>query len=110
MRFGKTFAYQLAKRMKWRRARADILGRAERLGRGLKRHVDFEGWQFIKPGGLTYEEADKRRSSVSALFWTIWDAIQARRHQNQERVGTHDNWIAYRTNTAGMARESKGSV
>ena len=30
----------------------------------LKKHVDFEGWQFICRGGLTYEETDKVKPIV----------------------------------------------
>ncbi|MBW2647663.1 MAG: restriction endonuclease, partial [Deltaproteobacteria bacterium] len=30
----------------------------------LKCHVDFEGWQFISPGGLSYAEADKKKPLV----------------------------------------------
>ncbi len=27
----------------------------------LKTHVDFKGWQFISPGGLSYAKADKKK-------------------------------------------------
>ncbi|MEI6846541.1 MAG: GIY-YIG nuclease family protein [Chlorobiaceae bacterium] len=64
MRFGKTFAaYQLAKKMGWTKVlvltfKPAVQGAWEN---DLKHHIDFEGWQFISPGGLAYEEADKKR-------------------------------------------------
>ncbi len=67
MRFGKTFAaYQLAKEMGWKKILILTFKPAVQSAweSDLKNHVDFEGWQFIKPGGLTYEEADKRKPIV----------------------------------------------
>jgi hypothetical protein len=67
MRFGKTFAaYQLAKEMGWRKVLVLTFKPAVQSAweDDLKRHIDFRGWQFIKPGGLTYEEADKTRPIV----------------------------------------------
>ena len=55
MRFGKTFAaYQLAKRMGWRRVLVLTFKPAVQSAweEDLQRHVDFAGWQFIRPGGL----------------------------------------------------------
>lgn len=67
MRFGKTFAaYQLAKKMGWRKVLVLTFKPAVQhaWGDDLKQHVDFEGWQFITPGGMSYEEADKERPIV----------------------------------------------
>jgi hypothetical protein len=67
MRFGKTFAaYQLAKRMGWRRILVLTFKPAVQSAweEDLQRHVDFAGWQFIRPGGLTFEKADKKKPIV----------------------------------------------
>ncbi len=67
MRFGKTFAaYQLAKRMGWKRVLVLTFKPAVEHAweADLTHHVDFRGWQFIKPGGLTYEEVDKTKPFV----------------------------------------------
>lgn len=67
MRFGKTFtAYQLAKKMGWGKVlvltfKPAVQGAWED---DLKTHIDFEGWQFISNGSLTYEEADKSKPFV----------------------------------------------
>ena len=67
MRFGKTFAaYQLAKRMGM--AKILILTFKPAVESAWKEdlltHVDFEGWQFICNGELTYEEADHSKPIV----------------------------------------------
>lgn len=67
MRFGKTFAaYQLAKKMDWRKVLVLTFKPAVQSAweEDLMCHVDFKGWQFIKPGGLTYEQADKKRPII----------------------------------------------
>jgi len=67
MRFGKTFAsYQLAKRMGFTKVLVLTFKPAVEAAweEDLKAHVDFEGWQFICRGGLTYEEADKSKPIV----------------------------------------------
>jgi len=67
MRFGKTFtAYQLAKKMGWRKVLVLTFKPAVQSAweEDLKCHIDFKGWQFISPGGLTFEEADKKRPFV----------------------------------------------
>ena len=67
MRFGKTFAsYHLAKKMNWKRVlvltfKPAVQGAWEE---DLKNHVDFKGWQFISPGGLSYEDADQSKPYV----------------------------------------------
>jgi len=67
MRFGKTFtAYQLAKKMGWRKVLVLTFKPAVQNAweEDLKFHVDFKGWQFISPGGLSYEVADKKKPFV----------------------------------------------
>lgn len=67
MRFGKTFAaYQLAKKMGLTKIFVLTFKPAVEAAweEDLKTHLDFEGWQFICRGGLTYEEADKSRPIV----------------------------------------------
>lgn len=67
MRFGKTFAtYQLAKKMKCSKVLVLTFKPAVQSAweEDLKSHIDFKGWQFISPGGLAYEEADKNKPFV----------------------------------------------
>lgn len=67
MRFGKTFAaYQLAKKMDWRKVLVLTFKPAVQSAweEDLKCHVDFRGWQFIKPGGLAYKDASKKKPFV----------------------------------------------
>lgn len=67
MRFGKTFAtYELAKQMGFRKVLVLTFKPAVQSAweEDLMTHIDFEGWQFITRGGLTYEEADKTRPFV----------------------------------------------
>ncbi len=67
MRFGKTFAsYKLAKRMGWRKLLVLTFKPAVQSAweEDLRCHVDFKGWQFISPGGLSYEAADKKKPFV----------------------------------------------
>lgn len=67
MRFGKTFAsYQLAKRMKMKKVLILTFKPAVEAAweEDLMTHVDFEGWQFICRGGMSYEDADKEKPIV----------------------------------------------
>ncbi len=68
MRFGKTFAaYQLAKRMGFRRVLILTFKPAvvSAWQEDLNTHIDFEGWQFIsRTTELTYDTADKSRPIV----------------------------------------------
>ncbi len=67
MRFGKTFAsYQLAKRMGLKKVLVLTFKPAVEAAweEDLMTHVDFDGWQFICRGGMTYEEADLSRPLV----------------------------------------------
>ena len=68
MRFGKTFAaYQLAKKMNWRRILILTFKPAVQNAweEDLKSHIDFEGWQFISRDSLlSIETADHSRPIV----------------------------------------------
>lgn len=67
MRFGKTFTtYQLAKKMGLTKVFVLTFKPAVESAweDDLNNHIDFEGWQFICRGGLSYEEADKTKPIV----------------------------------------------
>lgn len=67
MRFGKTFAsYQLAKKMGWTKILVLTFKPAVQNAweEDLKRHIDFKGWQFISPKGLSYKDADMKKPFV----------------------------------------------
>jgi hypothetical protein len=92
MRFGKTFAaYQLAKKMGWRKVLVLTFKPAVQSAweEDLKCHVDFKGWQFIKPGGLTYEQADKKRPFV--CFGSFQDYLG--RNPGTGGIKTKNEWV-----------------
>lgn len=92
MRFGKTFAaYQLAKKMGWRKVLVLTFKPAVQSAweEDLNCHVDFRGWQFIKPGGLTYEEADKNRPIV--CFGSFQDYLG--RNRSTGGIKTKNEWV-----------------
>jgi hypothetical protein len=92
MRFGKTFAaYQLAKKMGWRKVLVLTFKPAVQSAweEDLKCHVDFRGWQFIKPGGLTYEEADKKKPFV--CFGSFQDYLG--RNPSTGGIKTKNEWV-----------------
>lgn len=67
MRFGKTFtAYQLAKKMKWKRVLVLTFKPAVQSAwqEDLETHTDFEYWEFISKDGKQYNEIDKNKSLV----------------------------------------------
>lgn len=67
MRFGKTFAaYQLARKMDWRKVLVLTFKPAVQTAweDDLKSHIDFRDWQFISPGGLSYEQVNKKKPFV----------------------------------------------
>jgi len=67
MRFGKTFAaYQLAKKMKWTKVLVLTFKPAVQSAweEDLKSHIDFKGWQFIFPKGLSFEAAHKDKPFI----------------------------------------------
>ena len=92
MRFGKTFAaYQLAKRMGWRKVLVLTFKPAVQSAweEDLKCHVDFKGWQFISPGGLSYEKVDKKRPVV--CFGSFQDYLG--RNPSTGGIKTKNEWV-----------------
>lgn len=92
MRFGKTFAaYQLAKRMGWKKILVLTFKPAVQSAweKDLRCHVDFQGWQFIKPGGLTYEQADKSQPIV--CFGSFQDYLG--RNPSTNGIKTKNEWV-----------------
>ena len=68
MRFGKTFAaYQLAKKMKWKKVLVLTFKPAVQSAwqEDLETHIDFDGWQFVaKANALEVKDIDKDRPIV----------------------------------------------
>ena len=92
MRFGKTFAaYQLAKQMGWKKILVLTFKPAAQSAweEDLRCHVDFQGWQFIKPGGLTYDEADKNKPIV--CFGSFQDYLG--RNPSTNGIKTKNEWV-----------------
>ena len=92
MRFGKTFtAYQLAKQLGWRKVLVLTFKPAVQSAweEDLKCHVDFKGWQFISPGGLSYEAADKRKPFV--CFGSFQDYLG--RNPSTGGIKTKNEWV-----------------
>ena len=92
MRFGKTFtAYQLARREGWKRILILTFKPAVQNAweEDLERHTDFEGWQFIKPGGLTYDDADKSRPIV--CFGSFQDYLG--KNTSTGGIKTRNEWV-----------------
>lgn len=92
MRFGKTFAaYQLAKRMGWRKVLVLTFKPAVQNAweEDLKCHVDFVGWQFISPGGLAYEDADKNKPFV--CFGSFQDYLG--KNKSTGGIKTKNEWV-----------------
>ena len=92
MRFGKTFAaYQLAKRMEWRKVLVLTFKPAVQSAwqEDLKTHVDFKGWQFISPGGLPYQKADEKRPFV--CFGSFQDYMG--RNPSTGGIKTKNEWV-----------------
>jgi len=92
MRFGKTFtAYQLAKKMGWRKVLVLTFKPAVQSAweEDLKCHVDFEGWQFISTGGLSYAEADKKKPIV--CFGSFQDYLG--KNTSTGGIKTKNEWV-----------------
>lgn len=92
MRFGKTFAaYQLAKKMDWKKVLVLTFKPAVQSAweSDLKMHQDFTGWQFIKPDGLKYEEADKTRPIV--CFGSFQDYLG--KNKSTGGIKTKNEWV-----------------
>jgi hypothetical protein len=92
MRFGKTFAaYQLAKKMGWKKILVLTFKPAVQSAweEDLKSHIDFAGWQFISPGGLSYEAADKKKPFV--CFGSFQDYLG--RNKSTGGIKTKNEWV-----------------
>jgi len=92
MRFGKTFAaYQLAKRMGWKRILVLTFKPAVQSAweEDIRCHKDFVGWQFIKPGGLTYEQAN--RGNPMVCFGSFQDYLG--RNPSTAGIKTKNEWV-----------------
>ena len=93
MRFGKTFAaYQLAKRMRWKRLLVMTFKPAVQSAweEDLKTHVDFEGWQFISPkSGMNQERINWKRPIV--CFGSFQDFLGKNRQTGG--IKTRNEWV-----------------
>ncbi|OGP74800.1 MAG: restriction endonuclease [Deltaproteobacteria bacterium RBG_16_49_23] len=92
MRFGKTFAaYQLAKRMGWRKVLVLTFKPAVQSAweEDLKCHMDFKTWQFISPGGLSYEAADKKKPFI--CFGSFQDYLG--KNTSTGGIKTKNEWV-----------------
>jgi len=92
MRFGKTFAaYQLAKKQGWKKVLVLTFKPAVQSAweDDLKGHVDFAGWQFISPNGLSYEDADKKKPFV--CFGSFQDYLG--RNKSTGGIKTKNEWV-----------------
>ncbi len=92
MRFGKTFAaYQLAKKMGWKRILVLTFKPAVQNAwqEDLQGHVNFKGWQFISPGGLSYDDADKKKPLV--CFGSFQDYLG--RNTSTGGIKTKNEWV-----------------
>ncbi len=94
MRFGKTFAaYQLARTMGWTKILVLTFKPAVRDAweEDLKRHRDFEGWQFVTPGGLDYNspEFDAKRPYV--VFGSFQDYLG--KNRSTGGIKTKNEWV-----------------
>jgi hypothetical protein len=92
MRFGKTFAaYQLAKRMGWRKVLVLTFKPAVQSAweEDLKCHIDFRGWQFISANGLSFEEVNKKEPFV--CFGSFQDYLG--RNPSTGGIKTKNEWV-----------------
>ena len=92
MRFGKTFAtYQLARKMGWKRILVLTFKPAVQNAwqEDLQGHVDFKGWQFISPGGRSYDETDKKKPFV--CFGSFQDYLG--RNTSTGGIKTKNEWV-----------------
>jgi hypothetical protein len=92
MRYGKTFAaYQLAKALGWNKVLVLTFKPAVQSAweDDLKGHVDFAGWQFIKPKGLSYEDADKNKPFV--CFGSFQDYLG--KNKSTGGIKTKNEWV-----------------
>ena len=92
MRFGKTFAsYKLAQEMGWKKVLVLTFKPAVEKAweEDLKTHLDFEGWQFISKGGLSFKNADRTKPFV--CFGSFQDYL--RRNTSTGGIKTNNEWV-----------------
>ena len=95
MRFGKTFAaYQLAKRMGWKKILVLTFKPAVQSAweEDIKRHVDFQGWQFIASKDVSPQGDpgyDKNRPLV--CFGSFQDYLG--RNPSTNGIKTKNEWV-----------------
>jgi len=92
MRFGKTFAaYQLALQMGWQKVLVLTFKPAVQNAweEDLMLHVDFKGWQFIKPGGLSFEDVDTTKPYV--CFGSFQDYLG--KNPSTGGIKTKNEWV-----------------
>lgn len=92
MRFGKTFAaYQLAKKMGWTKVLVLTFKPAVQSAweEDLKRHIDFKGWQFISPKGLSHKDIDKKKPIV--CFGSFQDYLG--KNKSTGGIKTKNEWV-----------------
>lgn len=92
MRFGKTFAaYQLAKKMGLKKVFVLTFKPAVEAAweEDLQTHIDFEGWQFIKRGGLKFEDAD--RSKPIVCFGSFQDYLGV--NKDNGGIKAKNEWV-----------------
>jgi len=92
MRFGKTFAaYQLAKKMGWTKVLVLTFKPAVQSAweEDLKCHIDFKGWQFISPSGLSYGQVSKKRPFV--CFGSFQDYLG--KNKSTGGIKTKNEWV-----------------
>lgn len=92
MRFGKTFAsYHLAKRLQYKKVLVLTFKPAVEAAweDDLLTHIDFENWQFISRGGLSYENADKSKPIV--CFGSFQDYLGVDRETGGIKV--KNEWV-----------------
>ena len=92
MRFGKTFAaYQLARKLGWKKILVLTFKPAVQNAweEDLTRHVDFEGWQFVKPGGLSHDDANWKKPVV--CFGSFQDYLG--KNRSTGGIKTKNEWV-----------------
>jgi len=92
MRFGKTFAaYQLAKKMGWRKVLVMTFKPAVQTAweEDLRGHIDFKGWQFVSPVGLSYNKLNKKKPFV--CFGSFQDYLG--KNKSTGGIKTKNEWV-----------------
>ena len=93
MRFGKTFAaYQLAKRMRWRKVLVMTFKPAVQSAweEDLRSHVDFRGWQFISSRDLPSEGAPDAKPPF-VCFGSFQDYLG--KNRSTGGIKTKNEWV-----------------